>query len=171
MMKVLISILLFSGIFFLESSSKSNDTLCFFGGYGYYEGINAGIGYKFSYGTQNIGLSFGVNKLFDKNSIYYSIISEYNIAVFRKHITRYGIYKWYIGGRIVYWYFEDEYYIFNALSFIPNFGRQFSLGEKFSMAIDGGIAFNLVLTSERKTFEEVGWPYNVMPDIRILIKF
>jgi hypothetical protein len=158
-------------IIYSSCYSQNQKYFTFFAGYGYYEGVNVGMSYNFSSNTQVVALAVGLDKIFKEQSSYFSTAAEYNISIFRSKVTNYEIFKWYLGARAVYWRYEDKYYIFNAISFIPNFSRQFSLSEKICLSIDAGLAFNLVLTSKRKTFEEVGWPYNMMPNLRVLFKF
>jgi hypothetical protein len=170
-MKLRVPVIFFFLFIIYSCYSQDQKRITFFAGYGYYEGISTGMAYNFSSNTQFFALSVGIDKLIKKQNWYFSTAIEYNISIFRSKVTNYDLYKWYLGVRAVYWYYEDDYYIFNAMSFIPNFSRQFSLSKKFYLSINAGLAFNLVLTSKRKTFEEVGWPYNTMPNARVLLIF
>ncbi len=155
----------------IVSYSQEGNKFGFFAGYGYYEGVNIGSVYNFCSNNHSVGLSFGFDKVYRKHNYYLAGAIEYNVSIFRSRVTRFKIYKWNLDGRIVFWHYEDDDYVFRALSFVPNVRRQFSLCEKLSLSVDAGPAFNLVLYSKRKTFEEVGWPYNVMPNMRVLFIF
>jgi len=58
---------------------------------------------------------------------------------------------------------DDDYYTFNSLAWSATIEKNFQLTQKIQLSLDAGALINLVLTNERKTYEEVGWPYHTRP--------
>jgi hypothetical protein len=95
----------------------------------------------------------------------------HTIAIFRSHKNSADEFKWGFSQRMVAWQLTDEYYVWKGVSLIPALSRNFRWCKKVGISVDAGPSFTIVLYSKRKTFEEVGWPYHVMPDFRILFIF
>jgi hypothetical protein len=166
------SLLIIVLLFFNQiGNSQISSKFDFFLGYGFYEGINAGAEFYFKSYTQSVSLSIGANNLFDKKQKYFALIPEYNIAIFRHRRNPDDLFKWHVNNKFVFWQLDDEYYKWRVISFIPSLNRQFSLFKKLSISIDAGPSFNLVIYNKRKTFKEVGWPYHVLPNIRVKFIF
>jgi len=138
----------------------------YFIGYGFYEGYNIGGEYYFKSKKQSVSLSVGYDKLLKQE--YKSLILSYNLAIFKDRKNSSEEFKWYLDNKAVLWQLEDNYYLWRAISIIPSLSRKIILYKKLRMSFDIGPSFNIVLYNKRKTFEEVGWPYHVMPDFRIL---
>ena len=132
-------------------------------GYGFYEAIN--IGMKHIIDQHNIiGLSIGSNFHLLNNEKYYAIELEYDRSIFNNNNK---INNWFFINKIIYWNLEDKYYLWKVLSWSPCLGKYIYFTDKIGSLIDIGPLFNLVLYNKRKTFEEVGWPYKIMPNFRI----
>jgi hypothetical protein len=140
----------------------------FFLGYGYYEGITAGSELFNKSGLQSLSLSVGYFRSFQKDEETFSATLGYQHAVFLKQHSGLSGYKWHLGCRAVFWRLEDPFYLWKAVSIIPSINRSFLIFDKVRLNLDAGPAFNIVLFNKRKTYEQVGWPYHVMPEIRII---
>jgi hypothetical protein len=92
----------------------------------------------------------------------------YQHAILLSQKTGLSAYKWHIGCRAVFWQLDDPYYLWKAVSIIPSINRNLQILKKVKMNLDAGPAFNIVLSNKRKTFEQVGWPYHVMPELRMI---
>jgi hypothetical protein len=145
---------------------QKTSNFSFFLGYGYFEGYNIGSEYYFNSEKQSISLSFGYDRLMNQENIAMTFC--YNYAIFGSFKNDLNELKWHLNNKIVLWQLEDEYYLWRAVSLIPAVNRRFSLSGNLKMSFDFGPAFNIVLYNKRKTYKEVGWPYHVMPDFRIL---
>jgi hypothetical protein len=143
----------------------------FFAGYGYYEGFNAGTEYYFKDSVNSVSLSAGYARSISKYQQSFTLEMGYNRAIFKSHMDAINEYKWQLSTRLVYWQLDDSYYNWNAISLIPSLRRRFILCRNIHLSFDVGPAFNIVLTNKRKTYENVGWPYHVMPNFRILCVF
>lgn len=165
---ILLSIQFFiiSHIFYAQETPKFE----FFVGYGFYDGYTIGSEYYFKE-RHSISLSVGYEGLFTKDKESMSAAFAYNLAIFKESKNKFNKYNWHIESRILAWQLEDEFYIWRALSIIPTIKRRFIIFNKINMSLDVGPSFNIVLYNKRKTFEEVGWPYHVMPNFRILYIF
>jgi hypothetical protein len=143
----------------------------YFVGYGYYEGVHFGAAYQFKSDTQSISLALGGFYRPEYDEKLYAVTASYNIAIFRKRTDSNNLFKWHLNNKFVFWQMEDEYYKWIVVSFIPSLCRQFSINQKLKISVDAGPALNLVLYNERKTYEEVGWPYHVYPNFSIRLIF
>jgi len=153
------------------SNAQNLSRFDYFFGYGFYEGLNIGSEYFFKSYKQSISTSIGYDKFIDKKQESFALTIGYNFAIFRKHKNDSNAYKWHINNNVVLWQLEDDYYIWKAISLIPSINRKFILCRNLSLSFDIGPSFNIVLYNKRKTYKEVGWPYHVMPDFRILLIF
>ena len=166
-------VLIFVLILFIihKGNSQHQRRFDFFTGYGLYEGINIGASYIFKTDTQSIGLSFGTCKIFNKQENYFSIITEYNISILRHRKNSDNKFIWYLTNKLVLWHLEDEYYIWRVISFVPSLNRYFYINKRHRISVDAGLSLNIVVYNYRKTFEEVGWPYHVLPNMRVVYLF
>lgn len=139
-------------------------------GYGFYEAINAGIKYNFN-NQDKIGISFGMDNYIINREKYYSIIFEYDCAILKRKKTNNQNYKWFWNNKLIYWHLEDDYYKWNVISICLSLNRNIYINDKIFISIDAGPIFNIVLRNIRKTFDEVGWPYHVMPNFRLLLNY
>jgi hypothetical protein len=166
-----ILILLFIIEFNKTGNAQDQSKFDFFAGYGFYEGLNIGSEYFFPSQKQSLCFSIGYDNFTNKDQESISILLSHNLSIFRSHTNESGKYKWLLINKAVLWQLEDKYYIWRALSFIPSINRTFFFNKYFNLSLDAGPSFNIVLYNKRKTFYEVGWPYHVMPDFRILFNF
>lgn len=143
----------------------------FFFGYGYYEGFTIGSEFHNRSGKQSCSLSAGYFYRFQKNEETYSLAIGYQHAIFLKQNLKGFGYKWHAGCRTVFWRLEDPFYLWKALSIIPSVNMNFLVFKKIKLNLDAGPAFNIVLYNKRKTFEQAGWPYHVMPELKMTILF
>jgi hypothetical protein len=143
----------------------------FFGGYGFYEGINLGSEYFFDSKKQSISLSMGFDNFTKKNQENMSVLFSYNLSIFRNYKVDPDKFKWHLNSKAVLWQLEDEYYLWRVVSIIPSINRIFYIYKNLKLSLDAGPSFNIVLYNKRKTYKEVGWPYHVMPDYRLLLIF
>jgi hypothetical protein len=136
-------------------------------GYGFYEGYYMGSEYYFKKDIHSMSLSIGYDKLINKKQVSYALALGYDYAIFKSHTNKFGQFKWSVSNRAVLWQLEDEFYLWKAISLIPSIRRKFIITKKINMSLDVGPSFTIVLFQKRKTFEEVGWPFNYMPNFRI----
>lgn len=159
-------------IIFLQIYQSGNGQLTskfdFFFGYGFYEGYNIGTEFHLKNDLHSMSLSGGYDRLINKKQESFSLTYAYNYAILRSCKNKSDKFKWHMSNRLVLWQLEDELYLWKAVSLIPSISRRFIIYKKITISFDVGPAFNIVLFNERKTFKEVGWPYHVMPNFRIL---
>ncbi len=141
----------------------------FFLGYGFYEGYNIGCEYNFKSDIHSISLSTGYERSLNKVEESFSLTFGYDHAILKNRLNTMKQFKWRLSSRFILWQLEDPYYLWRAISLIPSIDRRFMLSEKITLSVDFGPSFNIVLQNKRKTFEEVGWPYHIMPNCRILL--
>ena len=162
-----LAILLISAYGLAQSTSKFD----FFAGYGYYEGYTIGSEYYFNQRYHSMNLSIGYDRLKHNNQESFALTLGYDFAIIRDRTNNSDNFKWHVSNRAVFWQLEDDFYLWRAVSLIPSISRRFNVFKSIDMSIDAGPSFNIVLYNKRKTFKEVGWPYHVMPNFRILIIF
>ena len=138
------------------------------GGYGYYEGLNIGTEYYRDSNKKSLILTIGYEQSNYLDRKYYAITIGYNFSILRNQKDYFNNYKWWLSNRIVIWQLEDDYYLWKAFSIIPTIKRNFIILKKIRISMDLGPSINIVLYNKRKTFKEVGWPYHVMPNYRII---
>lgn len=159
------------GVFLLiisQTGIAQSSRFDFFAGYGYYEGFTIGSElYNKSY-IQSISLSAGYLRRFHKEEQTFSIALGYQHAIIPALTIGSSVYKWHTGCRAVFWQLEDPFYLWKAVSIIPSVNMNVQVFRKIRLNLDAGPAFNIVLFNKRKTFEQAGWPYHVMPEIRIV---
>lgn len=140
-------------------------------GYGFYEGYYIGSEYYFKNDIHSISLSIGFDKSLSKYEESYSLMAGYDFAIFKSYKNSLDKYKWTVSNRAVLWKLEDDYYIWKAISLLPSLRRKIVISKKINMSIDVGPAFIIVLSNKRKTYEEVGWPYNYFANFRFSFLF
>jgi hypothetical protein len=143
----------------------------FFFGYGYYEGVTAGGEIYNKCGSQSLSLSAGYFRRFQKEEETFSITTGYQHAILLKQCIDANTYKWHVGLRAVFWRHEDPWYLWKAASIIPSVNLNILVFNKIKLNLDAGPAFNIVLYNKRKTFEQAGWPYHVMPEFKMVFIF
>ena len=151
--------------------SQSLSKFDFFFGYGFYEGYNIGSEYYFNNNIHSMSLSVGYDKLKKRDQESFSLALSYNYSIFKSHKNNLNRFKWQINNKLVFWQLEDDLYLWRAVSLIPSISRKLIIYKNISFLFDVGPAFNIVLYNKRKTYKEVGWPYHVMPNFRILFIF
>jgi len=155
----------------LAALAQSHSRFDFFGGFGLYEGYNIGSECYFNQRFHSISLSAGYNKICRYKQESYALTLGYNFAILRERRNGSENFKWNVSNRVVFWQLEDDYYLWRAVSLIPSISRRFNICKNIDLSVDAGPSFNIVLYNKRKTFQEVGWPYHVMPNTRILLIF
>jgi hypothetical protein len=143
----------------------------FFFGYGYYEGVTLGSELHNKSGSQSLSLSGGYFRRFQKEEETFTFAMGYQHAILLTQKIDSSAYKWHLGCRAVFWRLEDPFYLWKAVSIIPSINRNFLIFKKIKLNLDTGPAFNIVLYNKRRTFEQVGWPYHVMPELRMIFIF
>lgn len=140
----------------------------FFLGYGYYQGYNIGSEYFLNPDKNSVSLSIGIDKLAKRNQESGSLTLGYNFPIFKKLKNDSEEFSWHMNNNLILWQLEDDYYLWRAISLLPSVNRKFIIYRNLKMSFDFGPSFNIVLLNKRKTYREVGWPYHVMPNFRIL---
>ncbi|GEM_PF-2206687 len=164
---IFIQILLFYKIGTAQQVSRFE----FFVGYGFYEGFCVGSQYNFISNRQSMGFSAGFVNHFQKYHETYTFSLNYNVAIFTNLKNESNEFKWQLSNRAIFWQSEDDFYVWRVVSLIPSAGRNFRINRILKISVDVGPAFNIVLYNKRKTYTEVGWPYHVMPNFRMIFIF
>jgi hypothetical protein len=167
-------IILFLVIFLTSlkfGNAQSMSRFDFFVGYGFYEGLNFGSEYFFKSYKNSASFSIGFDNFSKKNQESFSLGLAYNFAIFTDHVNAINDFKWHINNEIIAWKLEDGYYLWKVISIIPSVNRKFILTKNLKISFDMGPSFNIVLYNKRKTFNEIGWPYHVMPNYKVLLIF
>jgi hypothetical protein len=168
MNKVLINIvtlILISTGLFSQKAQRSEFSL----GYGYYETFTLGFSYYLT-PAHKIGLAGGSSFMIN-NEMYYTFSISDNIALLRTKKDKFQNYRWFLTSKVLYWDMKDKFYRWNVLSLSPALTRSITVNERLNITMDIGPVFNIVLESYRRTYEALGWPYHVMPNMRILINY
>lgn len=166
-----ICILLILQFRFTQSgNAQPHSRFDFFLGYGFYEGCTAGSSCISKSGKQSVSASFGYDKFLRPDEETRSISLAWNVSIFRKQVNSTGAFKWYLQNKLIYWQLEDPYYKWKVLSVNPAVSRQFHIYKKMQASVDAGPSINFVLYNHRKTDREVGWPYHVLPNVRLLLR-
>ncbi len=162
-MKYIVVIFLFC---FLVNKLSAQKNVSFetFAGYGFFESIYTGLSTEYSNSHMKSALSFGYCPINTEDQIYYSIMFEQMIAIFRHKTYNNDFHKWYASSKLIYWHLIDNYYNWDVFTISPCVYRYVYFSNRWKIGLYGGIAFNIVLHNERKTFKQVGWPYHVMPE-------
>lgn len=164
---LLILLTLFGG---KETYAQQTQNIKVIGGYGSYEGMHAGIAWQFQKRNQ-LSIAIGTNNLVPKDESSCAVSLKNRLGFnFKKDESR-NHFKWQVGGSIIYWKLEDPYYSWKIMSFIPTFERNMRINSRLNLTIGAGPSIQLVLHSERKTFEEVGWPYKIQPNAFIQLSY
>jgi hypothetical protein len=150
-------------------SAQSLSKFDFFVGYGFYEGYTIGSEYFFNSKNNSASLSLGYDRLKKRQQESVSLSLGYNFSIFRSYKNNSNEFKWHLNNKAVFWQLDDEYYLWRTVSLIPSINRTFLLYKDVKLSFDIGPSFNIVVFNKRKTYREVGWPYQVMPDFRILL--
>lgn len=155
-------------VIMIAFSVKSQDSSKVYmqGGYGFYECINAGVGYYFN-DNCNTGFMFGYDNFSVKDQETYAITLYFNHAVFYNRNNGCKKIRYYLNGKSILWQLTDDYYIWRVISIVPSARCGFEINRRIELLLDMGPSFNIVLHNERKTFKEVGWPYHVMPNASV----
>lgn len=162
---IIIAPIILSANLFAQNDNKPG--LSF--GYGYYETFTIGVNYYLK-PEHKIGIGAGSSFMIN-NEMYYSVYIEDNIAVFRFKKSNTNNYKWFLTNKILYWDMKDSFYRWNVLSLSPAITRSFTINNNINLTADLGPLFTIVLESYRKTYEALGWPYHVMPNVRLLFNY
>jgi len=153
----------------IQLSYCQDDTnFSFESGYGYFEGVYIGGRYKYQKRLE-AGFAAGTLSFASKNGSYYSIIVKNDLGFNLIKNPNKPWFSWWVSGKIVYWRFEDPYYIWHVMSFVPSIERNFRISNQLDFRVGFGPSIKLVLDFQRKTFEEVGWPYNVRPNFNLML--
>lgn len=54
---------------------------------------------------------------------------------------------------------------------MPEVGLGYKLNDKIAIMTNGGVSYNIQMIYKRKTYEEVGWPYDWQPTFSIQLKY
>jgi hypothetical protein len=136
---------------------------------GYYDALSAGIQYKLNPNIST-GFSAGTNfGLYNKQE-YYNSDFFLNWDIKRKNDTTFSS-NWFLAANVFNVYIEDAFYKWDFLALVPGIGRVIRCGVKSGFKIEAGPAFNIVLFNKRKTYRNVGWPYHVLADIKLVYYF
>lgn len=165
-MKKIITILFL--FIFCYSFGQQAKKIRYFVGYGMYDGVNIGTEYYLKDSTKILTASIGYERLFTKKQQTYALSFSYKNAIFVGSKNIINQYKWHINSTITIWQLEDDFYLWRFVSFTPSISRTFIAFKKHNFLFEFGPIFNLVVHSKRKTFDEIGWPYKVMPNFRII---
>jgi len=156
-------------VFIFNCLPQKFSKLDLLGGYGYYEGFNIGAEYFQDSNKKSIIIGLGYGQFNNLKQKYIAITTGYNLSILRNQKNCINNYKWWLSNKIVLWQLEDDYYLWKAFSIIPAVKRNFILCNKIRISMDLGPSINIVLCNKRKTYKEVGWPYHVMPNCRIML--
>ena len=171
-MKIVTHIIVLANFLFLTNLVLSQNThnTRVFGGYGNYENTFAGISWQYQK-RNHLSLALCTNyMLIADKSLYATFIKNQLGFNFKKDSTTQH-FKWQFGVSVMYWRLEDMYYIWNVMSFIPSFERNIRINSRLNLVMGVGASIQLVLHSERKTFDEVGWPYKLRPNAFVQLTY
>jgi hypothetical protein len=134
---------------------------------GYYEGLQIGYDRIAASGKFRWQAGLGFEKYLVKDQSTWSASFNAGTPVFRKFQDSEGNHRWYVMGKLIFWQMTDPYYDWNALSVCPAICRDIHISGRHFLMADLGPSIQFVLHSKRKTKQEIGWPYAVLPNLRI----
>jgi len=162
-----IGILIF-GIISATSLLAQESTINIYLGLGIYE--SAFIGGEFSINNKNtVGFSTGTNFNINKHSFYsFSLEENYYFLSLSQNRFKLGS-----AAKIIFWAYEDNKFLFNALGLTPELKLNAKLSSRVCAEFALGPIFNVQLKSERKNFEAIGWPKKISTNssMRLLFRF
>jgi hypothetical protein len=141
----------------------------FTAGFGNYEYLHIGIDKNFLKHARYVEIGAGINPFQFSTTKYvmaYLNLGGYLFEKRKKKRTRWGIHV-----NNVFWHYSNKYNLFNVYGVGIALKCNYALTKKLEIHGQGGILYNSVLSYERKTFEEVGWPNQWQPSFNIQLKY
>ncbi len=129
-------------------------------GYGFYDAFKIGMACHFRHHL-SAGLSIGFDNQLLHNEKYISASTEFMLSVFRSLKTGNDNHRCWLHNRMYFWWLEDPFYQFMAITYNPCFAYRLDFSKKIFITCSAGPAINFVVYNRRKTFDEVGWPHYV----------
>lgn len=136
---------------------------------GYYDALSIGFQHKIQ---KNIsaGLSLGTNFRLYNNQEYYDFC-VFSIWDLKNKKDTTILTNWFLQASVYNVFIEDAFYKWYFLTIVPSIGKVLKYGLRSDLKIQAGPAFNIVLYNKRKTSQNIGWPYHVLADIKIIYTF
>lgn len=153
-------------IFLTISNLDAQNGFALKAGVGKYELVNVGMQLNYAktgYVSMHAGTDFGFNRSVQFN---FGILAG---QVFRKP-AYWKIKPGYSLGLIL-WTHNDEDYFFRSLSFPAMLLVSYPVTSKLTVNIEGGVAFNLTLTADRKQNVTHGYPEYINSNYRFSILY
>ncbi len=73
--------------------------------------------------------------------------------------------------KLLIWDLDNKFNHFLFWGVTPEVGLSYRLNEKIKIKVNGGVAYNMQIIYQRKTYEEVGWPKDWQPTFSIQINY
>lgn len=148
-----------------SDTTRSVEIIVGAGNYEYlYSGINIPL-FKTNYTEIAIGI-----KPWDFQSEFYAMMYvDAGLALFT--IKKHPAITTFIQPKIVTWYFNNEYNRFLFIGLGGEIRVAYALSERVELCGSLGALYNLELSYERKTYEEVGYPKELQPSCSIQLAF
>ncbi len=134
---------------------------------GYYEGIQFGYDRTAASGKFRWQVGLGFEKFLVKSQTTWSFSFNTGTPVFRKEQDSEGNHHWFMMGKLIFWQMNDPFYEWNVMSLNPAICRNLYVSGRHVLTADLGPSIQFVLHSRRKTNLEAGWPYSVLPNLRL----
>lgn len=144
--------LIFISLGYLSNAQAPNYKYSIGAGYGHYDGFWIGAG-KYIKKEFRINVATGFHNSFSHKQFSASASAYKKLIKLNKEKLALGLLT-----RVIYWNYEDEYFIFKSVAFEPALELSLSFSSKYSLLINSGPVFNMQLKSERKNFQTLGWP-------------
>jgi hypothetical protein len=164
MKKVLLMLLPVLVLFTRETNAQISIKLQ--AGTGYIEHLSTGIGISFGNKHQLFFL-YGSN-LFIKPADFSSLMLQYQRLIHRSDLLRVNFNVGLKGGYAIY---TNRYYQWKLVTVIPYLGASYNLGDKTELFIEGGAAFNQVLSLKRRDYGEIGTYRDLLPEFKVGLLF
>lgn len=73
--------------------------------------------------------------------------------------------------KIVVWNLENKSNVFSAVTLVPEFNFVFPLKKKYLLNLFCGYSYTSVFRYKRKSYYEIGWPFEWLPQFGVAFKF
>lgn len=160
--KLIICILLFSTATSSYAWEKSLKL-----GFGNFQAFNAAMHYR----SAKLSLEYGYGN--DLNiygqGFYNCAFGSIGRPMLQKWVK--GPYRLNLHFRVLVWNLENKSNIFSAVAFTPKIELFRKLGTRYAISVYGGYSYSSVFRYKRKSYFEIGWPKEWLPDFGISIQY
>lgn len=159
-------ILFYAG--FAQSDSSSSRAL-FTIGIGNYEYLHIGLDKNFQRTARYVEVGAGINPI--RFSTDHYVMTYLNVGSYIFTKLKNNKLQWGVHINNILWHLSNPYNLFNVYGVGMALKCKWPLASNIELHTQVGWLYNTVVTYQRKTFEEVGWPKQWQPSFSLQCKF